>query len=155
MRNTNALTLLFQAFVIITLITLNNLQAQDASMSLAMVEDLPRIDLPAEATTTTSDLSSYEAFYPGGKDALANYLKSEVKYPALAQENNFEGTTKVLFEILPDGTIGQIKVTKSTHAICDEEVTKAIRKMKNWKPAQMLGRQVKSWQAIEVDFYLQ
>lgn len=54
-----------------------------------------------------------EPQFPGGVEALLNYVASHVKYPALAQNNGVECLVHVKFIVNEDGSIGEAKVVET------------------------------------------
>lgn len=138
--------------MILLLLAGSALSAQSEAASLA---ELPNDHVPAaKATPVHPAPAVVSAAYPGGEYALAGYLASTVVYPELAQWNNFEGTTRVRFRVLADGSITDVAVIKSAHALCDAEVVAAVRNMKTWRAARIAGRPVASWRTVAVDFSL-
>jgi protein TonB len=72
--------------------------------------------------------------YPGGKEALANYLISNIKYPKKAKEQKIEGTVVVTFIIDKTGKVKDAVIKKSENTIFNDEALRLIRSMPNWKP---------------------
>ena len=144
----------------LTFSLLLSVEAQ-AQSSLTTATIAPAI-LPLQAASIDADplllipenRESYEASYPGGSIEVESFLKANVKYPELAQENNFEGTTIIRFKVQPDGSLGEYVVEQSTHAICDQVVVDALKQMGQWTPAKIEGKTVASWRAVAVDFKL-
>ncbi|TXF90007.1 energy transducer TonB [Neolewinella aurantiaca] len=129
--------------------------AQSVAMSSAAPAILPlnagNIDID-EVALSARELESYGAGYPGGAEQLETFLRSNVVYPELAKENNFEGTTIVRFKVLEDGSLSEYSVQQSTHEICDQEVIAALRDMKKWVPAKIRGKNVATWCSVAVNF---
>ena len=48
--------------------------------------------------------------YPGGMEALIEYLGSNIKYPDQAKQEGIEGKVFVNFIVEKDGSIGETKV---------------------------------------------
>lgn len=116
-------------------------------MQVAAIEADPLLSIP-------ENRASYEANYPGGAIEVETFLKANVEYPELAQENNFEGTTIIRFKVQPDGSLGEYVIEQSTHAMCDQVVIDALKQMGQWNPAKIEGKTVASWRAVAVDFKL-
>ena len=51
--------------------------------------------------------------FPGGRDSLFQYLKENVKYPAIAQENGIQGRVICQFDVEKDGSITNVEVVRS------------------------------------------
>jgi len=74
------------------------------------------------------------------------------KYPRRAAERGYEGKVELLVEVLPDGKIGKIEVTKSSgYRILDDE---AVRTVRTWvfTPAMIEGRPARSLVVVPFSF---
>ena len=82
-------------------------------------------------------------------------LTKEVKprYTATAMKAGVQGMVKMDCVVLPDGTIGDVKVTKSLHPDLDTEAVKTVRQ---WLmlPATLEGQPVPVKVEIEMSFSL-
>lgn len=95
-----------------------------------------------------------KASFPGGNDALASYLQTNVKYPESALKNNEAGKVFVSFVVEKDGSIGDVKVEKSVSADLDNEALKVVREMPKWTPAMKDGKEVRSSLTLPIVFHL-
>lgn len=92
----------------------------------------------------TMSLSAKEkAQYPGGEKELEKYLSLNLRYPNKALENGIVGEVVVCFMLDEKGVISDAKVLKSLGYGCDEEALRVVKKMPDWKPAQVQGQAVK------------
>jgi len=78
--------------------------------------------------------------FPGGKNALQDFIRKNLIYPAAAIKKSTEGTVLVGFRIGYDGTVSELKVLKGIGDGCDEE---ALRVVKLLKFSQQNNRGVK------------
>ena len=67
-----------------------------------------------------------------------------VQYPAEAKANGIMGRVHVMFEVLEDGTVDNVRVAKSAHPLLDEEIVRVVKLSPKWKPAQKNGTPVKT-----------
>ena len=72
--------------------------------------------------------------YPGGKQALLDFLKENIKYPEQAKKDSIEGQVVVSFIVKSDGSITNPQVVKSLHPLLDAEALRVINLMPKWKP---------------------
>lgn len=75
-------------------------------------------------------------------------------YPKIAIRKGWQGTVIIMVEVLKDGSIGSIKLSKSSgKKILDKSALKAVA---TWKfyPATNNGKTVKSWLKVPVKFEL-
>ncbi len=90
--------------------------------------------------------------YPGGTDALIKDLKNSIKYPVKALKDKIEGKVAIVFLVLLDGTIDDIKVENDANPMLEEEVVKAIKTLKTFKPAELYGIVNESHIKLSVNF---
>lgn len=67
---------------------------------------------------------------------LMSLIQKELRYPAIARENNIESTVFVSFEIGVDGVIRNTKIEKSAVNIFDQPVIDALSKLPEMIPAE-------------------
>ena len=92
--------------------------------------------------------------YPGGAAAMMAFIASNLKYPALCQENGIKGRVVLKFVVETDGSIGEIKTVSSPHYLLEKEAVRIVRKMPKWKPGRQSGRSVRAWYTVPVNFTL-
>jgi TonB family protein len=73
------------------------------------------------------------AEYPGGEEAMMQFIKEHLRYPASAAKNNIEGRVVVSFRVETDGTLSDIHVLKGLDPACDEEALRVVRLMPKWE----------------------
>lgn len=77
--------------------------------------------------------------FPGGESAMKSYLNSNVKYPAVAQENGVQGRVIVQFIIEKDGSISDVKISRSVDPSLDREALRVVKAMPKWNPGKLNG----------------
>lgn len=92
--------------------------------------------------------------FVGGQKAFQSYFFSELKYPKKSIEADFSGTVYIEFIIEIDGTITNLKVTKSLSILLDREVLRVITKIPKWKPGKQHNRLVRTLYVIPISFGL-
>jgi protein TonB len=100
-----------------------------------------------ETTGNNSNLNTVIA-YPLYKE------NSPPVYPEIARARGYEGVVFVSAEILPNGRVGEVKISKSSgYAILDQS---AIQAVKPWKfePAKKSGNPFKAWVELPIKFIL-
>ena len=93
--------------------------------------------------------------FPGGTAALLEYLRKNIKYPAICRENNIQGRVLVTFIVNKDGAIVEPEVVKSVNPSLDKEALRVISTMPNWKPGSQRGKPVRVKYTVPVAFKLQ
>ena len=92
--------------------------------------------------------------FPGGTAALLEYLRKNIKYPAICRENNIQGRVLVTFIANKDGAIVEPEVVKSVNPSLDKEALRVISQMPNWKPGSQRGKPVRVKYTVPVNFRL-
>lgn len=90
--------------------------------------------------------------FPGGYDALRDYMQSNMKYPTEAQQKGEAGTVYVSMIINEDGRLSDAKVLRGVSQSLDAEALRVISSMPNWKPGTQDGKAVKVRFNIPVKF---
>lgn len=93
--------------------------------------------------------------FPGGPAALQQYLKSNMRYPVVAQENGVQGRVVVSFVVERDGSITDVNVAKSVDPSLDKEATRVVKSMPKWIPGKQNGSAVRVKYNVPVTFRLQ
>ncbi len=93
--------------------------------------------------------------FPGGEGELQGYLKKNIKYPAIARENNITGRVYVNFIVDREGKIKDAKILRGIGGGCDEEALRVVRSMPAWKPGKQNGRTVNVSFNMPIFFNLQ
>lgn len=93
--------------------------------------------------------------FPGGDEAIRQFLINTIRYPLAAAEANIQGKVFVNFIILEDGTVSDIAILRSVHPLLDAEATRIVKQMPKWKPGRQNGKQVKVSYTIPINFVLE
>ena len=92
--------------------------------------------------------------FPGGVDALMQFLSKNIKYPEKAKDENISGRVFLGFVVEKDGSIGEVKVLRGIGGGCDEEAVRVVKAMPKWKPGKMEGQPVRVSYQIPINFKL-
>ena len=92
--------------------------------------------------------------FPGGMQALMDYLNANVNYPADCREAQIQGRVLVSFVVEKDGSIKNATVVKGVHPLLDAEARRVISAMPKWKPGMQHGTPVNVEFTIPVNFRL-
>jgi protein TonB len=94
--------------------------------------------------------------YPGGEDALAKFLRKNMRYPNMAQENGIEGKVFVQFVVDYEGKISEVQTVGARKGGgLEEEAMRVVKMMPSWKPGRQNGQAVSVRFNIPIGFYLQ
>lgn len=99
----------------------------------------------------------YEQFpeFPGGEQALFNYLKKKVQYPYNLIKEGKEGEVVVGFTINKIGSPTNVHVIKGCNNEFDQEAIRVIRCMTLWKPGKLDGEYASVFYSIPIKFFIQ
>ena len=92
--------------------------------------------------------------YPGGMQALFEFLKENIKYPEDAQKQKVEGRVLAKFVVETDGSISNIEVVKQAFPSLDAEAVRVIQAMPKWKPGRQKGQAVRVKFVMPINFSL-
>ena len=93
--------------------------------------------------------------YPGGDQAMMNFVAKNVVYPQEARDKEISGRVMVGFIVEKDGSISDVKVVKSIGGGCDEEAVRVVKAMPKWKPGKEKGKPVRVSYMMPFTFKLQ
>ena len=92
--------------------------------------------------------------FPGGQEALMQFLRQEVKYPKEAEEKGLQGRVVVRYIIEKDGSISEVEIAKSVNEYLDAEAIRVVNAMPKWKPGKQNGEPVRVKFTLPVTFRL-
>lgn len=96
-----------------------------------------------------------EASFPGGQDAMNEYIQQNIHYPQDAINNMIEGTVVVTFDVEADGSLKNVKVLRPLDPDLEAEAVRVVMSMPAWTPAtDATGKQVMQHVEIPVKFRL-
>lgn len=77
--------------------------------------------------------------FPGGHEALLNYINKNRQYPSDAYERGIEGRVTCSFIVNSNGNISNIKVIKGCHKSLNMEAMRLLSEMPSWEPGRHLS----------------
>lgn len=92
--------------------------------------------------------------FPGGPDALLEFMRKNINYPADAREKDIQGRVLVTFIVNKDGSLTEPEVVKSVDPLLDAEALRLISVMPKWKPGTQRGKPVRTKYTLPVNFRL-
>ena len=72
--------------------------------------------------------------FPGGETELMKFIRDNLKYPVIAQENGIQGRVILRFVVSKTGTIDNVTVLRSLDPTCDKEAIRVVKSMPKWIP---------------------
>lgn len=92
--------------------------------------------------------------FPGGINALVKFLSDNLKYPTVCKELKIQGKVLVKFTVKSDGSIGNVRVTKSVDTRLDKEAIRLVKSMPRWTPGTQDGKPVSVDFTLPINFKL-
>ncbi len=92
--------------------------------------------------------------FPGGAEALVDYLGKNTKYPENAKVNKITGKVMVRFCITSTGNVSNVSVLKGVDPELDKEAMRVVSTLPAFKPGMQGGKPVAVWYMIPVNFAL-
>lgn len=92
--------------------------------------------------------------FPGGSNALVNYMSENIKYPVEAKNNNISGKVYVQFVVKTDGSIDDVRVLRGSNKLLNQEAIRVVESMPNWTPGSQRGRTVDVVYNLPITFSL-
>lgn len=90
--------------------------------------------------------------FPGGWSKFMQWLTKNLKYPAAAQKAKIQGTVVCSFIVNKDGSVSDIKVSKSANPLLDREAMRVMRMMPKWKPGIDKNKVCRTMIAVPIAF---
>ncbi len=92
--------------------------------------------------------------FPGGINALMNFIARNIRYPEMAREQMIQGRVYVSFIVEKDGSVSTIKLLRGIGGGCDEEAIRVVNAMPSWQPGRQNGRAVRVAYNLPIRFSL-
>lgn len=77
--------------------------------------------------------------FPGGNEALLDYINKNRQYPTEAYERGIEGRVTCSFVVNSNGNISHIKVIRGCHKSLNMEAVRLLEEMPAWLPGRHLS----------------
>ncbi|WP_329903975.1 TonB family protein [Porphyromonas pogonae] len=92
--------------------------------------------------------------FVGGTAKMYKWMKDNLNYPEIAQENNVQGKVIVRFVVERDGSISNVEVARGVDPQLDKEAMRMVKAMPKWKPGMQQGKAVRARFTLPVVFKL-
>ncbi|HRH38254.1 MAG TPA: energy transducer TonB [Flavobacteriales bacterium] len=118
-------------------------------------------DRSANETSAQTDTSVFEsceipivAMYPGGQEAMMEFLRKNTHYPQEAREARIEGKVYVQFIVEKDGSLSDVHSLRTSTGSLTAEAIRVVRSMPRWTPGMQRGKPVRSRFKLPINFTL-
>lgn len=93
--------------------------------------------------------------YPGGLNALMQFLSENLVYPTDAMENNIQGRVLVQFVIDTEGNVSNVEIRQGVEPSLNDEAIRVVKLLKGWTPGKVKEKNVNVWYVLPISFKLQ
>ena len=92
--------------------------------------------------------------FPGGINALMNFIARNIRYPEMAREQMIQGRVYLSFIVEKDGSVSSIELLRGIGGGCDEDAIRVVNAMPAWQPGRQNGRAVRVAYNLPIRFSL-
>ncbi|MBA7573208.1 hypothetical protein ES708_15004 [subsurface metagenome] len=92
--------------------------------------------------------------FPGGNQALSEYISLNTQYPKKALKKNISGKVIVRFLVDKQGNVKDVAIEKGVDSLLDREAMRVVSNMPKWKPGEQRGKPVEVTLSVPVEFTL-
>ncbi len=129
-----------------------NVEGTDEEFGVDLGELLEHQEIAGVVQEEIFEIVQQKAQFPGGLQAMYDYLGKNLHYPQNLVDNGIKGTVTVKFAVMSDGTISNISAVSSPDPLLTDEALKVIRSMPKWLPGMQNGKAVSSYFYLPVVF---
>jgi TonB family protein len=117
--------------------------------------DLQPPNPKSDAPTTPFRIVEQMPEFPGGTKSLYDFIYKNIEYPAMARENNIEGTVHIQFVVNIDGSVSDITVLRGPGEGLNNEAIRVVGMLPKWKPGKQRGKAVPVYFTLPIKFKLE
>ncbi|WP_162276802.1 energy transducer TonB [Mucilaginibacter pedocola] len=92
--------------------------------------------------------------FVGGQKEVGRYLGKGLRYPAIARENNIQGTVVISCVIEYDGAVSDVKLISGIGGGCDQEAIRVVQNSPQWNPGIENGIPIRMQFSLPISFAL-
>jgi TonB family protein len=93
--------------------------------------------------------------FPGGEQALRQFIANSVAYPEMAKKNGVQGKVYVTFTVAKDGSVQNATIARGVDPSLDTEALRVVKNLPKWKPGKQKGEVVNVNYTVPINFKLQ
>lgn len=90
--------------------------------------------------------------FPGGVEALKQYLKENIVCPTTVRKMDITGEVVVEFTVERAGQLSGVNIVKGVCSELDEEALRVVRNMPRWKPGTKNGVSTRVKMTLPINF---
>ena len=109
---------------------------------------------PGQKEEPVLDAAEVMPEFPGGPQALFEFIRDNLKYPQEAIDSQTEGRVIIQFVVDKRGKVNNIQVKRSIDPALDRAAIDVVRALPAWKPGMQNGKQVNVRYTLPIVFKL-
>jgi TonB family protein len=117
-----------------------------------LISELFKQPVTIKPYLTSCEENIFSDVYVCTETTVASTLYTNLKYPAKAKAMKIEGVAVVQWDIMPDGSVTNIRVPQSLSDEIEKEILRALKLNERWVPALKDGKPVKYTMTLPVNF---
>lgn len=127
------------------------------SQKVISKEDLAKYNYQEVVGATEEGVIKLDNFamYPNGFKGIQNHIKTTLRYPVYAQNNNIEGDVIVEFVVGKSGKVKKAKVVQKVSKELDKEALRVILSLKRFYPGFLNNKPIRLRFAQVIGFRLE
>lgn len=106
----------------------------------------------SQSNQSVYDVAEQMPEFPGGMQAMIEFLQTNIKYPKDAINQKVGGRVMVMFVVETDGSLSNVRVARKVFPSLDAEAVRVVKAMPKWKPGKDKGRLVRVNYTLPVAF---
>lgn len=103
---------------------------------------------------TTLQFAEVMPQFPGGEAEMYQFIKDNLRYPAMDQEIGNQGRVIIRFVVSKTGEIMNVELMKGVSQGCDKEAMRVVKSMPKWIPGRQNGDAVQVYFTLPIVFKL-
>lgn len=92
------------------------------------------------------------AVFPGGYEALVQFVSAQTVYPEEAIRKRIQGVVKISFSIDEGGLVRDVEVVERNASLISQAALECMWKMPLWEPAKRDGKSIASTFILPIEF---
>lgn len=122
---------------------------------IAIVPDTPKEVIINGRKVKATEKPDVLPEYPGGINALMQFLSENLVYPTGAMKNNIQGRVLVQFVIDSEGNVSNVEIRQGVEPSLNDEAIRVVKLLNGWTPGKVRGQNVNVWYVLPITFKLQ
>ena len=144
MENTQKKTLLMVLIVLLAAVLIYRITKQNSRIHSVQktAVNQTKSNIPLSVQNGIYNIVEVMPQYPGGEQALMEFLSDNVKYPPLGKKNGIQGKVIVRFVVSESGKVKDATVLRSLDPSFDKEALRVVNLLEDWIPGEIKGKKV-------------